>query len=76
MACAPGVWHLSLNGDGKSFLCPCHQAKFHLDGERINQISPRAMDELDVELTEETDPTVIVHYARFRTQTKEKTPLV
>jgi hypothetical protein len=34
------------------------------------------MDTLDVELTKDDDPTVIVHFQRYRTQSPEKVPLV
>lgn len=66
---------IGLAEGGKSFLCPCHKGQFTLSGERSNLVSPRGMDALDVDLTEDEDPTVVVHFRRFRSQMKEKTPL-
>lgn len=67
---------IAMAGDGKTFLCPCHKSIFDLTGKPINDLSPRPMDTLDVELTGDDDPGVIVHFQRYRTQTKEKIPLV
>jgi len=36
----------------QQYKCPCHDSKFELDGERTNEIPPRPMDELDVEVDE------------------------
>lgn len=47
----------------KSFLCPCHGGLFKEDGERINQVAPRAMDTLDVDLR--ADGSVWVKYQEF-----------
>jgi len=66
---------VNLTPDGKSFLCPCHTSHFDLKGDRLNDIPPRGMDTLDVELSADDDPDVLVKFRRFRTQTKEKTPL-
>ncbi len=70
LGCAVG-----LAGDGKSFLCPCHNSNFDFAGVRRNQIPPRGLDELDVRLSGDADPVVRVRFRRFRTQTKEKIPL-
>jgi menaquinol-cytochrome c reductase iron-sulfur subunit len=67
---------ISTGEGGKSFVCPCHQAKYGPDGVRKNQVSPRPMDTLEVELTADEDPGVVVHFRRFRNQIKEKKPLV
>jgi menaquinol-cytochrome c reductase iron-sulfur subunit len=67
---------ISMAGDGKTFLCPCHKSIFDLAGTPVNDLSPRPMDRLDVELTKDDDPGVIVYFQRYRTQTKEKIPLV
>ena len=67
---------VSLNADGKSFICHCHQAKFDVQGKPSNAVPPRGLDTLEVELTEGDDPTVVVTFRRFRTQSKEKIPLV
>ena len=67
---------VNLNADGKSFLCPCHTSAFDLDGKPKNQVPPRAMDHLQVELTQGDDPEVRVKFQRFRTQSEEQIPLV
>jgi menaquinol-cytochrome c reductase iron-sulfur subunit len=67
---------VNLAADGKSFLCPCHTSNFDFDGRPLNAVPPRAMDALEVELTAGDDPDVRVKFQRFRTQEKEKTPLV
>ncbi len=46
------------------------------DGSVKNKIPPRGMDALDVRLSDEADPQVEVKFERFRTQSKEKQPLV
>lgn len=67
--CAIGV-----GGDGL-FTCPCHLAKFGLDGRPLNDIPPRGMDSLEVELTKGPAPEVLVKFERFRPLAKEKKPL-
>ena len=67
---------VNLAAGGKGFLCPCHTSAFDLDGNPQNQVPPRPMDRLDVELTEGDDPEVRVKFQRFRTQSEEKIPLV
>jgi menaquinol-cytochrome c reductase iron-sulfur subunit len=67
---------VNLTADGKSFLCPCHTSAFDLDGKPKNQVPPRAMDRLQVELTQGDDPDVRVKFQRFRTQSEEQIPLV
>jgi Rieske Fe-S protein len=64
-------------GDRKSFVCPCHDSHFKLDGERINKISPRGMDRLEVGPLDAKNPAapILVKFLRFRTMTEEKTPL-
>ncbi len=67
---------VNLTADGKSFLCPCHTSAFNLEGKPQNQVPPRPMDQLDVEMTKGDDPEVRVKFQRFRTQSEEKIPLV
>jgi menaquinol-cytochrome c reductase iron-sulfur subunit len=62
---------IGLGADGK-FACPCHKAVFDLDGHTLNEISPRAMDTLEVKLSTDTDPEVSVRFRRFRPMLKEK----
>jgi Rieske Fe-S protein len=67
---------VNLTADGKSFLCPCHTSAFDLKGTPQNQVPPRPMDRLEVELTKGDDPEVRVKFQRFRTASEEKIPLV
>lgn len=67
---------ITLADGGSKFFCPCHKAEFGLTGDTANTVAPRGMDTLDVELTGDDDPAVVVRFQRFRTQTKEKIPLV
>ena len=66
---------INLSADGKSFLCPCHTSAFNFEGKPENQVPPRPMDRLDVELSAEADPKVRVKFQRFRTLAEEKIPL-
>jgi menaquinol-cytochrome c reductase iron-sulfur subunit len=67
---------VNLSADGKSFLCPCHTSNFDFSGKPLNQVPPRPMDSLEVELSTDDDPEVRVKYQRFRTQSEEQIPLV
>jgi menaquinol-cytochrome c reductase iron-sulfur subunit len=67
---------INLAADGENFFCPCHNSAFKLDGERLNDTPPRPMDRLEVETPSGPDGRVRVKFQRFRTQSKEKTPLV
>src|SRR5262249_47864248 len=67
---------INLAAEGKGFLCPCHTSAFTLDGKPRNQVPPRSMDRLAVELTPGDDPEVRVKFQRFRTQSEEQIPLV
>jgi Rieske Fe-S protein len=67
---------VSLGDDAKKFVCRCHLAMFDLKGARLNQVAPRPMDGLEVELSTDDDPAVVVRFVRYRTQSKEKVPLV
>ena len=65
------------SGDGQGFTCPCHASHFAIDGDRVNRISPRGMDTLEVDAIKPDDPDakVRVKFQRFRTMTEEKIPL-
>ena len=39
--------------------CPCHQSRFDLQGRPLNAVPPR-MDRLDVQLSDDADPVVLV----------------
>jgi menaquinol-cytochrome c reductase iron-sulfur subunit len=67
---------VGLASDGKSFFCPCHTSAFNFDGSPLNQVPPRGMDRLDVELSKDIDPAVRVKFERFRAQAEEKIPIV
>jgi menaquinol-cytochrome c reductase iron-sulfur subunit len=67
---------INLSADKKGFLCPCHTSSFDFNGKPTNPVPPRPMDRLDVELSAGDDPEVRVKFARFRTQSEEKIPLV
>lgn len=58
--------------EGGEFFCPCHNARFNLDGERLDDPSPspRSLDELEV--LEEKLPEVWVKFQNFRTGTARK----
>lgn len=51
------------------FVCPLHHSLFKPDGERINEVAPRAMDSLDVEVE---DGVVYVAYADFKLNVPSK----
>jgi menaquinol-cytochrome c reductase iron-sulfur subunit len=67
---------VNLAEDGKSFRCPCHTSAFDPEGRPTNDIPPRGMDRLDVELSGDDDPVIRVKFERFRTLTKERIPVV
>jgi menaquinol-cytochrome c reductase iron-sulfur subunit len=67
---------VSMSADGKNFLCPCHTSSFDFSGKRLNEVPPRGMDTLDLELSDGADPEVRVRFDRFRAMSQEKTPLV
>ena len=67
---------INLSADKKGFLCPCHTSAFDLEGKPTNQVPPRSMDRLKIELTSGDDPEVRVKFERFRTQSEEQQPLV
>jgi menaquinol-cytochrome c reductase iron-sulfur subunit len=65
---------IGMGGDGL-FACPCHKAEFDLDGHARNDVSPRGMDSLEVQLSGGDDPDVLVKFERFRPMAKERKPL-
>jgi menaquinol-cytochrome c reductase iron-sulfur subunit len=65
-----------LTADLKGFLCPCHTSAFDLEGTQKNDVPPRRMDDLEVQLGDGDNPEVRVKYQRFRTQREEKIPIV
>jgi Rieske Fe-S protein len=67
---------IGLSGDGKNFFCPCHTSAFKFDGTPLNEVPPRGMDRLEVELAPGSDPAIRVRFERFRAQAEEKIPIV
>jgi len=57
---------------GAAFVCPCHDSRFDLDGERQSGPSPRPLDTLDVDVKE---GRISVAWRRFRTATPKKEPV-
>lgn len=55
-----------------AFVCPCHDSRFSLDGEKQSGPSPRAMDALDVDVKA---GRVAVAWRRFKTATPKKEPV-
>lgn len=66
---------INMGDDGKHFICPCHTSAFDLQGKPQNQVPPRPMDRLEVELSKDADPIVRVRFQRFRTLAEEQIPL-
>ncbi len=66
---------ISLGAGGKNFLCPCHTSSFDFEGRPQNQVPPRPMDRLSVELTSDPDPKIRVKFQKFRTLAEESIPL-
>jgi menaquinol-cytochrome c reductase iron-sulfur subunit len=61
--------------DTRSFLCPCHDSKFNLDGTLadLHSPSPRAMDALEVEIRNGSE--VWVKFQNFEAGKAKKIPL-
>jgi menaquinol-cytochrome c reductase iron-sulfur subunit len=53
------------------YLCPCHDSSFSIDGQRNNDIPPRDLDSLNVEVRGEGE--VWVKFENFRVGVHEKT---
>jgi len=69
------------SAEEEQFKCPCHTSAFHVDGCRVNgdqEVAPRDMDSLDVELREtEVDggkpvTEVLVTFVDYKTGKSEK----
>ena len=57
------------NADEELFYCPCHAAHFDLNGVRIDDVSPRDLDALEVQID---DGTVLVKFENFAFGIPEK----
>lgn len=58
--------------DGPKYKCPCHNSTFTMTGEKENEIPPRPMDRLDVQVAENGD--VWVKFQSFKIGVKEQIP--
>jgi Rieske Fe-S protein len=62
--------------DGKSFVCPCHNSSFNPDGSlRPGAVSPRRLDELEVDPAALQQGTVSVRFQNFAAGTHMKEPV-
>ena len=62
--------------DGRSFLCPCHNSGFNADGSlRPGAVSPRGMDELEVDAEGLKAGVVRVRFQNFVAGTTERIPV-
>ena len=59
--------------DAQAYLCPCHDSSFTQDGVRSNDIPPRDMDTLDVEIRNGNE--LWVRFQNFRPGTSDKIPV-
>lgn len=66
---------INRDADGGGFFCPCHSSAFDIQGNPKNHVPPRPMDRLEVELTDDEDPHVVVRFQRFHPLAEEKIPL-
>lgn len=76
---------VQIAGDGEQFICPCHNAIFKFDGERVAEIpsggqnpSPRGMDPLEYKVVQDgatKDWWIEVKYEVFELGTPTRTPL-
>ena len=73
--CPHAGCHVDFLGDRKVFFCPCHNSSFAVDGAvgDPRSPSPRGLDELDVELRQESE--VWVKFQNFQAGLRAKRPL-
>lgn len=57
----------------KIYFCPCHTSTFGLDGEKQNDIPPRPLDALDLEIRNGNE--IWLKFQNFRATTAEKIPV-
>jgi len=57
----------------KDFLCPCHASSFNLEGARSNEIPPRNLDPLDVEIRNNDE--VWVKFQNYRAGREARIPV-
>ncbi len=75
VACPHAGCFVDLPAPGKSFLCPCHNSSFALDGtiSSPGSPSPRPLDTLDVEIRNGTE--IWVRFQNFQPGEKAKIPV-
>ena len=75
VVCPHAGCFVDFNTSRKSYLCPCHDSAFAVDGKISNprSPSPRGLDELEIEIRNETE--VWVKFQNFRAGVHEKIPL-
>ncbi|WP_437200768.1 ubiquinol-cytochrome c reductase iron-sulfur subunit [Planctomicrobium sp. SH664] len=56
-----------------AYVCPCHDSSFNLEGERSNDIPPRNMDALDVQVRNERE--LWVRFQNFRPGMSKQEPV-
>lgn len=64
---------VNYKSDQQSYICPCHDSSFSVTGERNNEIPPRNLDALDVEIR--NDNEIWVRFQNFRAGTSQKIPV-
>lgn len=57
----------------KVYFCPCHTSEFSVDGIKQNEIPPRDLDTLDVEIRNNNE--IWIKFQNFRATTPEKIPV-
>ncbi|MBC7819365.1 MAG: Rieske 2Fe-2S domain-containing protein [Planctomycetaceae bacterium] len=57
----------------KHYFCPCHTSTFGLDGSKQNEIPPRGLDSLEVQIRKGSE--VWLKFQNFRATTPEKIPV-
>ena len=68
LGCAVGY-----KSDENAYVCPCHDSAFSLEGDRTNEIPPRNMDTLEVEIR--NDDEIWVRFVNYRSGTADKIPV-
>lgn len=61
------------SASAQCYRCPCHDSSFALDGEPNNEIPPRGLDSLDVQIRNGNE--IWVKFQNFRATTAEKIPV-
>lgn len=74
VVCPHAGCFVDYRSEKKCFLCPCHNSEFGLDGKVTDKASPspRGMDELTVEVKNQSE--IWVHFQNFRSGTHAKIP--